>query len=83
MTRPAFLGAALCHLDIIPVVPGETKSDDLGKLSSVGCTRGLYAGVQDRLAKQPGTELPKRGFDPTTLYARAFEYTATGAANLS
>jgi hypothetical protein len=38
---------------------------------------------RDWLAKQPGTGLPKKRFDPTTLYAKAFEYTATGAANLS
>ena len=32
------------------------------------------------LAEQPGTELRRRKFDPTTLYARVFEYTAVGAA---
>ena len=35
------------------------------------------------LGKQAGTMLARRSFDPATLYARAFEYTATGAANLS
>ncbi len=34
----------------------------------------------DWLKEQPGTELPTRRFDPITLYARAFEYTALGAA---
>jgi hypothetical protein len=34
----------------------------------------------DWLDKQPGTELPKRGFDVATLYATAFEFTAIGAA---
>ena len=34
----------------------------------------------DWLAAQPGTDPGKRRFDPATLYARAFEYTATGAA---
>jgi hypothetical protein len=38
---------------------------------------------RDWLGQQRGTELSKRKFDPTTLYARAFEYTATGAANAS
>jgi len=38
---------------------------------------------KDWLTKQPGTEMAKRRFDPTTLYARAFEYTATGAAAAS
>lgn len=37
----------------------------------------------DWLAKQPGTDLRKRRFDSKTLYARAFEYTAIGAANAS
>jgi len=32
------------------------------------------------LAEQPGANLDRRKFDPTTLYARAFEYTAIGAA---
>lgn len=32
------------------------------------------------LGAQPGTELHRRTFDPTTLYARAFEYVATGAS---
>jgi hypothetical protein len=35
------------------------------------------------LDKQPGTELRDRKFDPTTLHARAFEYTAMGAALIS
>jgi hypothetical protein len=35
---------------------------------------------RDWLDEQSGTELRKRRFDTTTLYARAFEYTATGAA---
>ena|SRR5271157_3973139 len=34
------------------------------------------------LDNQPRSQLLKRRFDPTTLYARAFEYTAVGAANL-
>jgi hypothetical protein len=34
----------------------------------------------DWLGEQPGTELPKRKFNPVTLYARAFEYTLVGAA---
>lgn len=32
------------------------------------------------LKKQLGTYLPTRKYDPATLYARAFEFTATGAA---
>ncbi|MGA3315453.1 MAG: hypothetical protein ABSC64_03330 [Candidatus Korobacteraceae bacterium] len=44
--------------------------------------RAFMQVFSDWLAKQPGTELPKRRFDPTRLYARAFEYTAIGAANL-
>ena len=35
------------------------------------------------LGKQAGTMLARRSFDPATLYARAFEYTATGAAMAS
>ena len=34
----------------------------------------------DWLAEQPGADLSRRKFDPTTLDARAFEYTAVGAA---
>jgi|SRR5271157_4855718 len=43
---------------------------------------GFMQVFSDWLARQPGTDLPKRRFDPTGLYARAFEYTAIGAANL-
>jgi len=32
------------------------------------------------LAEQPGAHMSSRKFDPRTLYARAFEYTAIGAA---
>ncbi len=32
------------------------------------------------LGEQPGADLGRRNFDVTTLYARAFEYTAVGAA---
>ena len=42
--------------------------------------RGFMQVFVDWLAAQPGTDLGKRRFDPATLYARAFEYTATGAA---
>jgi len=31
------------------------------------------------LARQPGMEVHRRKFDPSTLYASAFEYTAVGA----
>ncbi len=34
----------------------------------------------DWLGQQPGADLSRREFDPTTLYARAFEYTVVGAA---
>jgi hypothetical protein len=34
----------------------------------------------DWLGDQPGADLSRRKFDPTMLYARAFEYTAIGAA---
>ena len=44
---------------------------------------GFMLIFRDWLGQQRGTELSKRKFDPTTLYARAFEYTATGAANAS
>ena len=44
---------------------------------------GFMQVFKDWLTKQPGTVMPKRRFDPTTLYARAFEYTATGAAAAS
>jgi hypothetical protein len=37
----------------------------------------------DWLGKQPGAELRKRRFDPTALYATAFEITAIGAARAS
>src|SRR5665213_124807 len=37
---------------------------------------------KDWLHSKPRTRLEDRLFDPTTLYARAFEYTAIGAANL-
>jgi hypothetical protein len=37
---------------------------------------------KDWLDHKPGTALPKRKFEVTTLYARAFEYTVTGAAKL-
>jgi hypothetical protein len=37
----------------------------------------------DWLDKQPGTELSKRRFDVTALYATAFEFTAIGAAAAS
>ena len=33
----------------------------------------------DWLDKLPNTQLPKRRFDATTLYATAFEFTAIGA----
>lgn len=35
---------------------------------------------RDWLNAQPGAELSRRRFDPMMLYARAFEYTAVGAA---
>jgi len=37
----------------------------------------------DWLGKEPGTELPKRRFDITTLYASAFEFAAICAAMTS
>jgi hypothetical protein len=37
---------------------------------------------KDWLDHKPGTALPKRKFEVTTLYTRAFEYTVTGAAKL-
>ena len=44
---------------------------------------GFMQVFKDWLGQQRGTNLLKRKFDPTMLYARAFEYTATGAANVS
>jgi hypothetical protein len=37
---------------------------------------------KDWLNAQPGAGLPRRRFNPLTLYARAFEYTAVGASRL-
>jgi hypothetical protein len=34
----------------------------------------------DWLGKQPGSDLPKRKFDASSLFATAFEFTAIGAA---
>jgi len=51
--------------------------------SLLSVAHGTFMHVfMDWLDKQPGAELRNRRFDPKTLYARAFEYTATGAANL-
>lgn len=40
---------------------------------------GFMQVFTDWLATQPGANLSKRKFDPMTLYATAFEFTATGA----
>jgi hypothetical protein len=52
--------------------------------SLLSVAHGSYMQVFiDWLAKEPGTELSKRGFDVTTLHATAFEFTAIGATAAS
>ena len=72
-------------------IPYEiAMKDDTGKFlhyyalwanSLLSAAHGSFMQVfVDWLDKDPGTGLPERRFDPATLYATAFEFTAIGAA---